>query len=68
MTDPACLVCEVEEVTNQRLQELHQALQVLNPLSEPNYDEMFRRLTYEINTLRMIRGQFRATNRKKLGR
>jgi hypothetical protein len=64
MTEQACLICEVETITRRREEELRRTVRPMNPATEPNYELMFNRLIYENQTLRLLRGELRAPNRK----
>jgi hypothetical protein len=54
-----CVLCELEQTLRSRSGEIRRELQVLNPVTEPNYERMFQVLIDVDQDLRMLKGRMR---------
>jgi hypothetical protein len=54
-----CVICELEQRLRSRSGEIRRELQVLNPVTEPNYDRLFQVLIAVDQDLRMLKGRMR---------
>jgi hypothetical protein len=55
----ACGLCELEQVLRSRSGEIRRELQVLNPVTEPNYERLFQVLVEVDRDLGTLKGRFR---------
>jgi hypothetical protein len=54
-----CVLCELEQTLRSRSGEIRRELQVLNPITEPNYDRLFQVLVEVDRDLGTLKGRFR---------
>ena len=54
-----CVLCELEQTLRSRSGEIRRELQVLNPVTEPNYERLFQVLVEVDRDLGTLKGRFR---------
>jgi hypothetical protein len=54
-----CVLCELEQTLRSRSGEIRRELQVLNPVTEPNYERLFQVLIEVDRDLGTLKGRFR---------
>ena len=54
-----CVLCELEQTLRSRSGEIRRELQVLNPVTEPNYERLFHVLVEVDRDLGTLKGRFR---------
>lgn len=56
MTNGPCEVCELEQILRLRSNQIRQRLQVMNPVTDPDYDRIFGGLVYAEGSLKILTG------------
>jgi hypothetical protein len=59
VTAEGCVLCELEQALRSRSGEIRRELQVLNPVTEPNYPRLFQVLIDVDRDLGTLKGRFR---------
>jgi hypothetical protein len=54
-----CVMCELERTLRSRSGEIRRELQVLNPVTEPNYERLFQVLVEVDTDIGVLKGRFR---------
>lgn len=60
----SCLMCELEGVLRDQSKEFRQALQKMNPVTDPDYDRLFQGLIYADQSLGMLKGRARGRGQR----